>query len=330
MAMSTIPSPHNFDVSAPVIGCVDGSSRSREVALVAAHYAASVDRPLILYHVIEHFGDPAELPDPIEWKLRRQAAFLELGRLRDSWPEQSGEVVLEFNEGDWLTALADRVGETDALLVIGAPGSDEAATTAGRVAMLVAHAAPASLLLVPAGYAPNIGARPRIAVPIDGSNFAEMALAEAMRLARQLGAELLLIHVVPEAGMTDFGPPAIHDLELRVRLDRRNEQAAIYFLETTRRRLIDQGYMVRSLCLKGDTRTALLRALSEEAPDLVIMSAKGQGGKRCNDLSIGGTASYLLDHLNGLIMLVRPSHDAMARRQPIPHGPHDPKQGHSA
>ena len=298
--------------------------------MAAAHYANSFDRPLILYHVLEHLGDPGELPDPIEWQLRRQAAYRNLNRLRDGLPEQSGDVTLELNEGDWLTALADRVGETGALLVIGGPGWDEAVTTAGRVAMLVTHASPASLLLVPPGYAPDPARRPRIAVPIDGSNYAEAALAEAMRLARRLDAELLLIHVVSEAGLTDFGPPAISDLELRVRLDRRNEQAALCFLETTRRRLIDQGFIVRSLCLKGYPRTALLRSLAEEAPDLVILSAKGQGGKRCNDLSIGGTASYLLDHLTGLIMLVRPAHLTLGRHHPLARGTRSPFSAHAA
>ncbi|MDE8653687.1 universal stress protein [Novosphingobium album (ex Liu et al. 2023)] len=332
MPVSSLPLPHAPDTptQGPVIACVDGSHRSQEIAQTAAHYAQSFDRPLVLYRVLEHSHDPAALPDPLEWNIRRQEARRDLRRLRDSLPEQPGEVSLELNEGDWLVALADRVGETGALLVIGAPGSRESRDAGGRVARLVTQAPSGSLLLVPPGYAPRGIGSPRIAVPLDGSNFAEAALAEAARLARRSHAELLLLHVIPESGLTDFGPPATSDLELRIRLDRRNAQAAGGFLERTRRRLVDQGLAVRSLCLKGDPRTSLLRALGEEAPDLVVLSAKGQGGKRCNDLSIGGTASYLLDHLTGPVMLVRPSGPLAGRALPIAPGERLPGSAHMA
>jgi nucleotide-binding universal stress UspA family protein len=142
-------------------------------------------------------------------------------------------------------------------------------------------------------------------------------LAEATRLACRTKAEICLVHIVPDGGLTDFGPPGTSDLELQMRLERRNELAASAFLETTLRRLINLGISARSLCLKGDPRTSLLRSLCQEAPDLVILSAKGQGGKRCSDLSIGGTASYLLDHLTCPVMVVRPSVASTARYVPL-------------
>lgn len=326
----TVTSPALGPVPGPVIACVDGSRRAQEIALTAAHYARSFGRPLILNHVMDHPSDPAELPDPFEWSIRRKEARRHLTRLRDNLPDPAGNVSLELTEGDWLQALADRPGETGALLVIGAPGPRESRYEAGRIARLVTQTSPGSLLLVPPGYAPSSIGISRIAVPIDGSNFAETALAEALQLAHQSKAEILLIHVVPDAGITDFGPPATSDLELRLRLDRRNEHAASVFLETTRRRLIDQGLAARSLCLKGDPRTALLRAITEEAPDLVVLSAKGQGGKRCSDLSIGGTASYLLDHLTGPVMLVRPSSVPAGRNWSLSPGARMSGQAHAA
>lgn len=310
MAVSTVsPVPSSEGSAAtlpeggPVIACIDDTRNSHAVARAAADYARSFGRPLVLFHVIEHDRDPSHLPDPFEWNLRRQEARRNLDRLRESLPDLSQEVLLELEEGNWLGALADRKNEGSAMLVVGAPKAR--GSSASRLGRQLAEAHPGSVLLVPPGYAPRAARPARIAVPIDGSNFAESALVEATRLAPQLGAELLLVHVVPDAGLADFGPPATSDLELRLAVDRRNERVACGFLERTRRRLIDQGLAVRSLCLKGETRSALLRAFADEMPDLVVLSPKGQGGRRCSDLSIGSTASYLLDHLAGPILLVK-------------------------
>lgn len=301
----------------PVIACVDDARDSRAVVRAAAEYAQSFECPLILFHVLEHDGDPSRLPDPFEWNLRRQEVRRELDRLRQGLPDLSQDVLLELNEGDWITALGDRESGPGTLLVVGAPQRRASRLGASRTARLLAEAHPGSVLMVPRDYAPRAIGPTRIAVPIDGSNFAEAALVEAVRLARPLNAELLLVHAVPDAGLADFGPPATSDLELRLAVEQRNEQVACAFLETTRRRLLDQGLAVRSLCLKGEARTALLRALEREAPDLVVLSPKGQGGRRCSDLSIGSTASYLLDHLGGPVLLVMADKAPGARHTPL-------------
>jgi len=304
---------------APVIACVDASRCSVDVARAAAEYARWGKRPLILLHAIGRSGEGP--PDPLEWNIRRQVARRDLGRLRETLPDFPQDVSVEFNDGDWLTAMSDYESSSGAVLAIAAPRPLEGSDPACRLARLAAENHPGSVLLVPPGYLPRVEGKPRIAVPIDGSNYGAAALAEAIRLARHANAELLLVHVVPEGGLTDFGPPTASDIDLRMRLDRRNEDAAYSFLETTRRRLADQGLAVRSLCLKGDTRSSLLRALAEEAPDLVILSARGHGGKRCNDMAIGGTASYLIDHLTGPVMLLR-STAASADRH-TPPNPHE-------
>ena len=122
--------------------------------------------------------------------------------------------------------------------------------------------------------------------------------------ARKTDAELLLAHVVPDAGLMAIGPPETADLELRMRLDRRNQLIASDFLEQVSRKLAQQGLKVRSICLKGETRSTLQQAIAEVEPSLVVLSARGQGGQPCLDLPIGSTASYLLDHLAGPTMFV--------------------------
>jgi len=336
--MAVSSNPHDFVLKAsaesPVIAFVDGSRLSRDVVLAAADFARSSVRPLILFHAMPEASDLSAIPDPLAWTMRRQEARRELARWRDMLPQLPQAVSVELSEGDWLNALGHRACEAGALTVIGSPHADEYRETTGQVAKLIADSQLGSVLLVPSGYTPREVMMRRIAVPVDGSNYAEAALAEAVRLARKSQAELLLVHVVPDGALTEFGPLATGDIELRKRLDQRNEQAACGFMESTRRRLIDQGLAASILCTKGDTRSTLLRVLGELAPDLVVISAKGQGGRHCSDLSIGGTASYLLDHLDCPVMLVRTPRPIAGRAnvhsQLGAHGPRSPIAPHTA
>lgn len=271
---------------APVIACVDDTRTACAVVRAAADYAQSFERPLILFHVLAHETDTGRVPDPFEWNVRRLEVYREMERLRGGLPELPDDVRFELNEGDWITALADHESAPAALLVVGASHPPASPHGISGMERLLTESYPGSVLVVPRDYAPRAYWPARIAVPIDGSNYAEAALAEAVRLARHHHAELLLIHAVPDAGLADFGPPAMTDLELRLAVDQRNERLACAFLEATRRRLLDQGLVVRSLCLKGEARTALLHAIEVESSDLVVLSPRGQGGRRCSDLSM--------------------------------------------
>lgn len=302
---------------ASVIACVDDTRSALAVVRAAADFAQSFERPLILLHVLDHEAGNGRVPDPFEWNMRRLEVYREMDRLRSGLPDLQEEVRFELSEGDWITALADRDSASAALLVVGGAQTKATLRAMSGTARQLVENYPGSVLLVPRDYSPRDAGPNRIAVPIDGSNYAEAALVEAVRLARRHRAELLLIHAVPDAGLADFGPPMMTDLELRLAVDQRNERLACAFLESTRRRLLDQGLVVRSLCLKGEARTALLHALEAEACDLVVLSPKGQGGRRCNDLSVGSTASYLLDHLGGPILLVKSDKLPEQRRVPI-------------
>jgi nucleotide-binding universal stress UspA family protein len=268
--------------------------------------AKALGRPLWLLYLFEptdnHFGRP----DPLDWSLRRQQARRLLARLRDGLVQIAPGVPIELVEGDSLETLDDKVGMHDALVVVGAPRRDAKHPGSSEVVRRFIEAGHGIAIVVPDEHDPASAIAGRIAVPVDGSGFAEIALTEASKAARTMRAELVLVHVVPEAGLAGFGLPDSADLELRKRLEQRNEQVACGFLERTRRRLADQGLKANYLCLKGDTRSTLTRAINAAAPDLVVLSARGAGGRHCRDLSIGSTASYPLEHLTTPVMLVRP------------------------
>ena len=309
-----------------VIACVDQSAHARNVANVAASLASVLDLPLTLYHVIEPVAEPGTRQDPLEWNLRRQQARQHLARLREALPVALSKVQEAVGEGERVQAICDKAAVTGSVLVIGASGESDHLMFRGRTAQQVLEAGVAPVLMVPKGLAVPDNPFSRILVPLDGSSFSESALVEAIRLAGRTGAELLLAHVVSDAGLMAFGLPEADDLALRLRLNERNRTAACKFLERTSRRIADQGLKVRSKCLKGDTRSSLQQTIAEEQPGLVILSARGLGGQYCRDLPVGSTASYLVDHLVQPVMLVpatmaggeRPSIPAPPLRQPAP------------
>ena len=299
MATSAFSFPEPSSASA-VIACLSSTPEAQDVATAAANYARWLDRPLILFHSLEFERTEARMPDPLEWLLWRGKALRQLEEERDRLDDSGSIPSLELGEGDWIEALSYRLQSiSDPVVVIGANPDDN---TAHLVSTLLQNGAD-KVFVVPAGFH-AASENPLLAVPLDGSLFSEAALAQAIAIAKSRPSELLLVHVMPFAGIDSFGPLAERDRELRSLVERRNETVACSFLETTLRRLRDMGLKARSCCLKGDPRSCLANLLASEAPELVMLSARGQGIRSCEDLAIGSTANYLLDHLHLPVMLV--------------------------
>ncbi|WP_324827693.1 universal stress protein [Qipengyuania zhejiangensis] len=303
--------------SSPVIACLDDTARAQEVAQVAANYSQWLDRPLIFFHSLEFGRAQSAMSDPLEWQLRRCKAQQSLQRVTENLIGSPSSPILQIGEGSWVQSLSGLLETvTDAVVVIGSAANGNTAHLASTLLDRGAH----KLFVVPPGMREQLSDSPRIAVPLDGSKFSEASLAEAIAIARAHPAELLLLHVTPPAVIDTFGPLGHTDLELQVMLDRRNEMAAGNFLETSLRRLRDMGVKARSRCLKGDPRSGLEGLLAEESPELVLLSARGQGIRTCENLSLGSTANYLIDHLNLPVMIVGFGADEAKRNSPFTTG----------
>lgn len=316
MKLSSLPLK-SANASRQVVACVDRSAHACNVANAAAGLALAFDLPLALFHVIEPAGGQDHRTDPLEWSLCRTQARSFLSKLRRTLLVDPDAITVELVEGERVQAITERGALPGTILVMGAGGEDEHLFFRGHTAQQVLESGIGPVLIVPAGHVVAKLPLRRILVPLDGSHFSEAALAEATVLARRTGAELLLAHVVPDAGLIAFGPPESSDLELRVWLDKRNQLVASDFLEQTTRRLAQQGLKVRSICLKGETRSTLQQAIAEANPSLVVLSARGSGCQQCRDLPIGSTASYLLDHLSVPTMMV-PATSSRIKRPVFP------------
>jgi nucleotide-binding universal stress UspA family protein len=155
------------------------------------------------------------------------------------------------------------------------------------VAAKVLQAVATPLLLVRASDEEGTPARApyrRLLVPLDGSAFAELALAEARLLASATGAELTLVAVAAD-----------HEAE--------RAHAAAY-LEGVAARLRGAGLAARAQVSIGEPAERILAACAEERADLIVMATHGRGGWR--RLWLGSVASKVVERAGAPVLLVRP------------------------
>lgn len=292
-----------------VTACVNPSGQAASVVPHAFAIAQALGAPLTLLHVLEARAARETRPDPIEWDLRRHEARRALDRIASSSQPAAANADVALAEGPTADEICRfAAGHGDGLIVLGTRGRRDASLDGiGGTTHNVLNRVPGSILLVPvdARLAPS-GYR-RIIVPVDGSCWAESVLPLAARLAKAADAELLLAHVVPMPELTETRPLEPEDLLLRRRVVERNEETARAYLERMRASLAGRGLRVRVLSLRGDdVRVTLARLIDTEAADLVVLSARGHGGSRHDDMRYGSVASYLMTHSTAPLLIVRP------------------------
>jgi len=141
----------------------------------------------------------------------------------------------------------------------------------------------------------------KILVPIDGSETSTLGLNEAIRLAKNQGGRIRLIHIVNE--LIVVLPEAYVNIE-----------RVIDELRTRGRAILDSGEAtVRSGGVEVDT--TLVEAMGNQAGDQIIQQAKewgadlivcGTHGRRgIRRLVMGSDAEYIVRHTPVPILLVR-------------------------
>jgi nucleotide-binding universal stress UspA family protein len=141
-----------------------------------------------------------------------------------------------------------------------------------------------------------------IVVPLDGSRFAETAVAPAAEVARKAGARLHLVMVhepilalVPAADVP--APAAPDDVELR-------QQEQAYLTETAERLGTVGSGPVKLELVDGMAGPALTDYVAKVRPDLVIMSTHGRGP--LSRFWLGSVADHLIRHASVPLLLLRP------------------------
>ena len=172
------------------------------------------------------------------------------------------------------------------LIVISSHGqSGLSGWNVNSVAHKVINRAGVSILLVRAYKLPDSPVAPpvcaatyrRILVPLDGSRRSEHVLPAAVRLAKQHGAELLLVHGIVTPELFQQTPLGVEDGQLINRVVEHNKRQAEHYFKDLARRL---DVPVKSYVLTGeDVAETLHRFVEEKEVDLVAIGAHGRSGK---------------------------------------------------
>jgi len=306
-----------------VLACVDGSLHSAAVLDWATALSRSLNAPLRTLHVIDKPTNQSAPQDPLAWELRQREAKIRLQAML----EQAGadDAILDVAVGpfhDRLQAcLADSLVD---LCVIGAVGQGtQPDGVIGGTARRIVETSPCSVLIVPPRGPDDTGRGAasirRLMVPLDCSRRAETALPVAVALADACGAEIVVIHAVPEPAITVIGPPDEIDLALTRNVTDRNRKVAERYMSRLRARLALDRRAIRVLIVSdAEPRHKLVWAAKDEAADLIVLSAKGSGGYA--DQALGSVADFLVTHLGKPLLIVRPGPDrktaAAANRGP--------------
>lgn len=298
-----------------VMACIDTSELALKAIPHAVAIARSMQAELTLVRVLEAKSAVSLPPDPVEWDMRRREARGLLEGVADERRDGTPYIRTEVVEGEPAEQIClwarDHKADLTVLCTHGEGGSIY--WELGGTARKVIDRAPGSVLLIPAALAEMPVVRyQRILMPLDGSPRAESILPLAMRLAKSQDAELILAHVIPVPELTEIGPLAAEDLDLRAQVVRRNERVALAYLDRIRARVTEGGIRARSVVLRdGDIRSRLAGTVIDETVDLVILSARGRGG---SDTPVGSVTAYMAAHAAVPLLIVRHNATQPARR----------------
>jgi nucleotide-binding universal stress UspA family protein len=149
----------------------------------------------------------------------------------------------------------------------------------------------------------------KILVPLDGSDEAAAALPVATGLARQFGASLLLLEMVPDAAATlglvadaasgAMTDPNVFEAEVEAR-----EQVAEGYVAATAEQLSAEGLDVAFAVGAGSEGKGIVEAALREGVDLIVMATHARTG--LGRLVFGSTADYVIRHVHVPVLVVPP------------------------
>ena len=132
--------------------------------------------------------------------------------------------------------------------------------------------------------------------PTDGSATSERATAQAIYLAKETGAELLVLHAV-ETTMVWYTGTLYQQMVDRLR-EFGNE-----VLEKALKRANEEGVVARSMMIDGHSGTVIVRVAEREGADLIVMGALGRG--MVEKVLVGSISQYVVRHAPCAICLVK-------------------------
>jgi len=279
----------------------DFSENSKEAFRMACSLAVENKTRLIVLHVVEpawvaKTADDLGLGSVPTSETEGGHEFLKRRMGEVYAPNHPIDVEYRTNEGDAaeeILCMADEIGAD--LIVMGTHGrTGLRRLLAGSVATAVLRGAHCAVLALRSHDRPRDAKEIRVILhPTDSSDGSEAVLRVARSLARDLGAKLILLHVVPIA---------VFPIESAVPVD---PQAYRDVMEAVRQHLDgpDLKYPVEARLGQGDAADEIRRMAREVGCDLIVMGTQGRTG--LDRLLLGSVAESVLAKADCPVMVVK-------------------------
>ena len=141
----------------------------------------------------------------------------------------------------------------------------------------------------------------KILYATDYSKASDRALEEAINLAKQNGAELLVVHVlepIAYAGGEEFG-----GAELYMRLENATKLEAQTSMAKLMRRVQRSKAKAKSLLLRGSAHDQIVRAAKNKKVDMIVIGTHGRTG--WSKLFMGSVAAKVVSAATCPVVTVR-------------------------
>ncbi|MBI2872262.1 MAG: universal stress protein [Chloroflexi bacterium] len=153
----------------------------------------------------------------------------------------------------------------------------------------------------------------RILVPLDGSELAERVLPHATALASRMGAELLLVQVVPlssqlamlAAGNIEVGAAGGAPLAAMAEAEEAEAKRASEYLESVAERLRREGLEVQWEVRRGTAAAAIIDCAMEHDVSVIAISTRGRSG--LGRLVFGSVADAVLRQSGKPVLVIKPA-----------------------
>lgn len=266
---------------------LDGSAAAEAALGHGVAIAAAFGAELVLLRVVEaHAALTDPLVSSVDWRLQRAEASAYLRETASRLEAQGVTAAIEVAQGRAADEIVQLVRDRAVdLVVLAAHGQGCARDFAlGGTVQKVLSRADASVMIVrpAAGGAPapaKVEYR-RVLAPVDGSPAGEWALCLAASVAREQGAELVMVQIVSEVELTwDRMPRTAEETRLVDRLRALQHARGERYLEEMRSKLSRGELHVRCrVAHAGEVVEGVLEAAREEGADLIALSAHGATG----------------------------------------------------
>jgi nucleotide-binding universal stress UspA family protein len=299
-----------------ILVCLDFSELSKQVIPFAVTLARGFGARITILHVLEKSDLDSNSPmDCFEWEMQKHEATRYLNAIKSELRNRDILVSVQMIEGQPAEQIHHWINTHDVNLTVlcshGTNGQTQwpLASTAQKLISGTSSAIlliPAKSLATHTSYDNNSALCFRkLLVPLDGSSWAESALAYAVNIANYQHCEMVLAHVIPESGIMQMEPLNPEGLALAQNITEYNRNVASHYLDKIESRLKSTTKIPVKTSLINNHGVAdeLINIVDAQAIDLVIMSAHGSSnhqGQYC-----GKTALDFLEHCHVPVMLLR-------------------------